>query len=75
MLEPSLDRLRHGETQGLRPTDDRCRHVTKEQFKQIVKEIIRDIKLRSALEVFERWSPPKGVRTEVGRRSGPWLTI
>ena len=48
MLEPSLDRLRHGETQGLRPTDDRCRHVTKEQFKQIVKEIIRDIKLRSS---------------------------
>jgi hypothetical protein len=44
------------------PRDDRWRHVTKEQFDQALKEIIRDIKLRSALEEFERWSPPKGAR-------------
>lgn len=42
------------------PRDDRWRHVSKEQFDQALKEIIRDIKLRSALEEFARWSPPKG---------------
>lgn len=56
-----MKRQAHG-SRDTPPTDDRWRHLTKEQFDQVLKEIIRDIKLRSALEEFKRWSPPKGTR-------------